>query len=176
VSSKFVDVNLTNAVIDRVVFDKADLSGAKLHNAVVTGSTFEVRARRGGGEERSEGRAGGRRRRRRRRRAGSGRRRLAALARPPFSRPRFPTRTASAHLVQARSHGPLQPTATTRQHYTTKNKNQNQNPPQNQPKQGATLTGTDWEDALIGSEDVKRLCLNPTLTGESRFQVGCRGG
>lgn len=44
-SSKFVGVNLTNAVIDRVVFDKADLSGAKLHNAVVTGSTFEVRRR-----------------------------------------------------------------------------------------------------------------------------------
>jgi uncharacterized protein YjbI with pentapeptide repeats len=41
--------------------------------------------------------------------------------------------------------------------------------------EGATLTGTNWEDALIGSEDVKRLCLNPTLTGESRFQVGCRG-
>jgi len=42
--------------------------------------------------------------------------------------------------------------------------------------QGSTLTGTDWEDALIGSEDVKRLCNNPTLVGESRFQVGCRGG
>lgn len=40
--------------------------------------------------------------------------------------------------------------------------------------EGATLTDTNWEDALIGSEDVKRLCLNPTLTGESRFQVGCR--
>jgi hypothetical protein len=26
-----------------------------------------------------------------------------------------------------------------------------------------------------GNEDVKRLCSNPTLTGESRFQVGCRG-
>jgi hypothetical protein len=25
-----------------------------------------------------------------------------------------------------------------------------------------------------GNEDVKRLCSNPTLTGESRFQVGCR--
>lgn len=40
--------------------------------------------------------------------------------------------------------------------------------------EGAKLTGTNWEDALIGSEDVKRLCLNPTLVGESRFQVGCR--
>ncbi len=25
-----------------------------------------------------------------------------------------------------------------------------------------------------GGEDVKRLCNNPTLTGESRYQVGCR--
>lgn len=41
---------------------------------------------------------------------------------------------------------------------------------------GADLTGSVWEDALIGNEDVKRLCSNPTLTGESRFQVGCRGG
>uniref|UniRef100_A0A383V1S1 Thylakoid lumenal 17.4 kDa protein, chloroplastic n=1 Tax=Tetradesmus obliquus TaxID=3088 RepID=A0A383V1S1_TETOB len=40
---------------------------------------------------------------------------------------------------------------------------------------GADLTGSVWEDALIGNEDVKRLCSNPTLTGESRFQVGCRG-
>lgn len=41
--------------------------------------------------------------------------------------------------------------------------------------EGADLTETIWEDALIGNEDVKRLCNNPTLTGESRFQVGCRG-
>jgi hypothetical protein len=31
-----------------------------------------------------------------------------------------------------------------------------------------------WEDALVGGEDVKRLCANPTLVGESRLQVGCR--
>lgn len=40
---------------------------------------------------------------------------------------------------------------------------------------GADLSESVWEDALIGNEDVKRLCSNPTLTGESRFQVGCRG-
>lgn len=26
----------------------------------------------------------------------------------------------------------------------------------------------------VGGEDVKRLCNNPTLVGESRMQVGCR--
>jgi len=59
VSSNFAGVNLTNAVIDRVVFDKADLSGAKLHNAVVTGSTFNVRRkrRRAGGEGEGTGSA-----------------------------------------------------------------------------------------------------------------------
>jgi len=31
-----------------------------------------------------------------------------------------------------------------------------------------------WEDAIVGKEDVKRLCANPTLVGESRAQVGCR--
>jgi hypothetical protein len=41
--------------------------------------------------------------------------------------------------------------------------------------EGADLTESVWEDALIGNEDVKRLCANPTLKGESRFQVGCRG-
>eukprot|EP00882_Tetradesmus_deserticola_P015335 GHRQ01016335.1.p1 GENE.GHRQ01016335.1~~GHRQ01016335.1.p1 ORF type:complete len:196 (+),score=65.67 GHRQ01016335.1:434-1021(+) len=41
--------------------------------------------------------------------------------------------------------------------------------------EGADLSESVWEDALIGNEDVKRLCSNPTLTGESRFQVGCRG-
>ncbi|EIE19575.1 hypothetical protein COCSUDRAFT_31020 [Coccomyxa subellipsoidea C-169] len=39
---------------------------------------------------------------------------------------------------------------------------------------GANLDGAIFEDALIGNEDVKRLCLNPTLTGESRMGVGCR--
>jgi uncharacterized protein YjbI with pentapeptide repeats len=40
---------------------------------------------------------------------------------------------------------------------------------------GTNLADTIFEEALIGSEDAKRLCLNPTLTGESRAQVGCRG-
>ena len=35
---------------------------------------------------------------------------------------------------------------------------------------------TVFEDALIGNEDAKKLCLNPTLRGEPRAQVGCRGG
>eukprot|EP00198_Chlamydomonas_reinhardtii_P005793 XP_001695129.1 thylakoid lumenal 17.4 kDa protein [Chlamydomonas reinhardtii] len=39
---------------------------------------------------------------------------------------------------------------------------------------GADLEGSVWEDALIGSQDVGKLCENPTLTGESRAQVGCR--
>ncbi|KAG2428443.1 hypothetical protein HXX76_011563 [Chlamydomonas incerta] len=39
---------------------------------------------------------------------------------------------------------------------------------------GADLEGSVWEDALIGSQDVGKLCENPTLTGESRTQVGCR--
>lgn len=40
--------------------------------------------------------------------------------------------------------------------------------------EGANLANTNFEDALIGNEDAKRLCANPTLTGESRDQVGCR--
>ncbi|EFN56912.1 hypothetical protein CHLNCDRAFT_51710 [Chlorella variabilis] len=39
---------------------------------------------------------------------------------------------------------------------------------------GANLKDANFEDALIGSEDAKRLCANPTLVGESRDQVGCR--
>ena len=35
---------------------------------------------------------------------------------------------------------------------------------------------TIFEDALIGNEDAKKLCLNPTLRGLPRSQVGCRGG
>jgi uncharacterized protein YjbI with pentapeptide repeats len=35
---------------------------------------------------------------------------------------------------------------------------------------------TVFEDALIGNEDAKKLCLNPTLRGVPRSQVGCRGG
>ncbi len=35
---------------------------------------------------------------------------------------------------------------------------------------------TIFEDALIGNEDAKKLCLNPTLRGVPRSQVGCRGG
>ena len=38
--------------------------------------------------------------------------------------------------------------------------------------QGTNLEGSVWEDALIGNEDVKRLCENKTLIGESRDQVG----
>jgi len=38
----------------------------------------------------------------------------------------------------------------------------------------AILTGADFEDSLVGSEDVKRLCANPTLVDDSRYQVGCR--
>ena len=36
------------------------------------------------------------------------------------------------------------------------------------------LTDTNFEDALIGGEDVKRMCRNPTLVDESRLGVGCR--
>ena len=38
----------------------------------------------------------------------------------------------------------------------------------------ANLANTSFEDALIGGEDAKRLCANPTLTGDSRDEVGCR--
>ena len=40
--------------------------------------------------------------------------------------------------------------------------------------EGANLAGAVFEDALIGSEDAKRLCGNPTLKGDSRNEVGCR--
>lgn len=40
--------------------------------------------------------------------------------------------------------------------------------------EGADLTESIWEGALVGNEDVKRLCANPTLVGESRYGVGCR--
>ncbi len=39
---------------------------------------------------------------------------------------------------------------------------------------GADLTGATFEDALISVQDVKNLCLNPTLVGDSRVEVGCR--
>lgn len=39
---------------------------------------------------------------------------------------------------------------------------------------GTNLEGASFDDALIGGEDAKRLCANPTLTGESRLEVGCR--
>lgn len=39
---------------------------------------------------------------------------------------------------------------------------------------GTNLEGVDFEDALIGSQDANRLCRNPTLVGDSRYQVGCR--
>lgn len=38
----------------------------------------------------------------------------------------------------------------------------------------ADLSGASFDEALIGNEDAKRLCLNPTLKGESRVEVGCR--
>lgn len=40
--------------------------------------------------------------------------------------------------------------------------------------EGTNLKDTSFEEALIGSEDAKRLCANPTLVGESRDSVGCR--
>lgn len=40
--------------------------------------------------------------------------------------------------------------------------------------EGADLSDAIFDDALIGNEDAKRLCANPTLKGESRAGVGCR--
>lgn len=40
--------------------------------------------------------------------------------------------------------------------------------------EGANLEGALFEGALIGNEDAKRLCANPTLTVEGRSDVGCR--
>lgn len=42
--------------------------------------------------------------------------------------------------------------------------------------ESANLTGADFEEALLGQEDVKRLCANPTVVGDTRLQIGCRGG
>lgn len=39
---------------------------------------------------------------------------------------------------------------------------------------GAKLDGATFEDALIGQEDYKQLCQNPTVTGETRAGIGCR--
>ncbi|DBA89893.1 TPA: hypothetical protein ACH3X2_004445 [Trebouxia sp. C0005] len=39
---------------------------------------------------------------------------------------------------------------------------------------GANLDGATFEDALIGQEDYKQLCLNPTVTGETRVDIGCK--
>ncbi|KAL3155188.1 hypothetical protein ABBQ32_013128 [Trebouxia sp. C0010 RCD-2024] len=39
---------------------------------------------------------------------------------------------------------------------------------------GANLDGATFEDALIGQEDYKQLCLNPTVTGETRVSIGCK--
>jgi hypothetical protein len=39
---------------------------------------------------------------------------------------------------------------------------------------GTNLSNTNFEDALVGAQDATKLCANPTLTGESRAQVGCR--
>ena len=38
----------------------------------------------------------------------------------------------------------------------------------------AVLDGAIFEDALIGSEDYKQLCLNPTVNGQTREDIGCR--
>eukprot|EP00955_Chlamydomonas_euryale_P041692 352084-Chlamydomonas_euryale.AAC.9 len=40
--------------------------------------------------------------------------------------------------------------------------------------EGVDLTDAVFEDAVIGKEDAKRLCNNPTLVGDARDQVGCR--
>ena len=40
---------------------------------------------------------------------------------------------------------------------------------------GSDFTGATFEDANIGQEDVKRLCANPTVVGETRYRdVGCK--
>ena len=36
---------------------------------------------------------------------------------------------------------------------------------------GTNLAGAQFEEALIGKEDVKKLCENPTLEDETRYQV-----
>lgn len=38
----------------------------------------------------------------------------------------------------------------------------------------ADMTGAVFLDSLIGQEDLKRLCQNKTVVGETRFQVGCK--
>ena len=38
---------------------------------------------------------------------------------------------------------------------------------------GTNLAGAQFDEALIGKEDVKKLCENP-FEEETRFQVGCR--
>ena len=40
--------------------------------------------------------------------------------------------------------------------------------------EGADVTDANFEDALIAIQDVKNLCVNPTLTGDSRVSVGCK--
>jgi uncharacterized protein YjbI with pentapeptide repeats len=40
--------------------------------------------------------------------------------------------------------------------------------------EGADLTGAKFEDTLVGQEDLKRICGNPTLEEEPRMQLGCR--
>lgn len=40
-SANFSGADMTNAVVDRVVFDKANLKGVVFKNAVITGATFE---------------------------------------------------------------------------------------------------------------------------------------
>ncbi|QDZ17896.1 putative chloroplast thylakoid lumenal protein [Chloropicon primus] len=40
--------------------------------------------------------------------------------------------------------------------------------------EGADVTDAVFEDALISVQDVKNLCANPTLKGDSRIDVGCK--
>ena len=40
--------------------------------------------------------------------------------------------------------------------------------------QGADVTGADFTEAYLGDFDLKKLCKNPTLTGESREAKGGR--
>ena len=152
VGANLSGADLTNAVVDRVDFTKANLSGAKLVNAVVTGATFEgANGPAGRWVEGAQGR---------------GHmhalpwcsHRCASSARMPCVHPALPVTRGQRSvyvligqrwLFAASSHLPL-------------------------PPPGADLTGAIFEDALIGSQDAKGLCANPTLQGESRDQVGCR--
>ena len=40
--------------------------------------------------------------------------------------------------------------------------------------EGSDFTDARFEDALIGSQDAKFLCENPTVKGDARLDIGCR--